>query len=85
LLLRDRLLDFRLNGIRSKPRIGGFRDRTSDHQIVGAGPTALRDAGVTFQVGFHRRFDPDWVAVVGRIRAGELDTDSPEIKDFRQR
>ncbi|NMH96956.1 Gfo/Idh/MocA family oxidoreductase [Pseudonocardia acidicola] len=33
---------------------------------------AMRRTGVTFQVGFHRRFDPDWVAVVDRIRAGEL-------------
>ena len=24
------------------------------------------------QVGFHRRFDPDWVAAAARIRAGEL-------------
>jgi inositol 2-dehydrogenase len=29
-------------------------------------------AGVTFQVGFHRRYDPDWAAAVDRIRAGEL-------------
>jgi myo-inositol 2-dehydrogenase / D-chiro-inositol 1-dehydrogenase len=29
-------------------------------------------AGVAFQVGFHRRFDPDWVAAVARIHAGEL-------------
>jgi myo-inositol 2-dehydrogenase/D-chiro-inositol 1-dehydrogenase len=28
--------------------------------------------GVTFQVGFHRRFDPDWAAAVDRMRAGEL-------------
>jgi predicted dehydrogenase len=33
---------------------------------------AVERAGVTFQVGFHRRFDPDWVAVVERMRAGEL-------------
>lgn len=33
---------------------------------------AVRVAGVKFQVGFHRRFDPDWVAAVDRIRAGEL-------------
>jgi len=32
----------------------------------------VRAAGVTFQVGFHRRFDPDWVAAVDRMRAGEL-------------
>ncbi len=31
-----------------------------------------RAAGVTFQVGFHRRFDPDWAAAVERMRAGEL-------------
>ncbi|MGH3588356.1 MAG: Gfo/Idh/MocA family protein, partial [Pseudonocardia sp.] len=28
--------------------------------------------GVVFQVGFHRRFDPDWVAAAERITAGEL-------------
>jgi predicted dehydrogenase len=33
---------------------------------------AVQAAGVTFQVGFHRRFDPDWVAAVDRMRAGEL-------------
>jgi predicted dehydrogenase len=33
---------------------------------------AVDRAGVVFQVGFHRRFDPDWVAVTERIRAGEL-------------
>ena len=33
---------------------------------------AAARAGIVFQVGFHRRFDPDWVAVVDRIRAGEL-------------
>lgn len=32
----------------------------------------VRAAGVTFQVGFHRRFDPDWAAATDRIRAGEL-------------
>lgn len=33
---------------------------------------AVAAAGVKFQVGFHRRFDPDWVAAVHRIRSGEL-------------
>ena len=33
---------------------------------------AMRAAGVIFQVGFHRRFDPDWTAAVDRMRAGEL-------------
>ena len=33
---------------------------------------AVEKAGVPFQVGFHRRFDPDWVAVAERIHAGEL-------------
>jgi myo-inositol 2-dehydrogenase/D-chiro-inositol 1-dehydrogenase len=32
----------------------------------------VRAAGVRFQAGFHRRFDPDWAAAVDRIRAGEL-------------
>jgi predicted dehydrogenase len=33
---------------------------------------AVEAAGVVFQVGFHRRFDPDWVAAAERIAAGEL-------------
>jgi predicted dehydrogenase len=33
---------------------------------------ATRAAGVKFQVGFHRRFDPDWAVPVERMRAGEL-------------
>jgi inositol 2-dehydrogenase len=33
---------------------------------------AVRAADVKLQVGFHRRFDPDWVAATDRIRAGEL-------------
>lgn len=33
---------------------------------------AVERAGVVFQVGFHRRFDPDWAAVAARIHAGEL-------------
>jgi myo-inositol 2-dehydrogenase/D-chiro-inositol 1-dehydrogenase len=32
----------------------------------------VQASGVTFQPGFHRRFDPDWVAAVDRMRAGEL-------------
>jgi predicted dehydrogenase len=33
---------------------------------------AVEATGVVFQVGFHRRFDPDWVAAAERIAAGEL-------------
>ena len=33
---------------------------------------AVEAAGVPLQVGFHRRFDPDWVAAAARIHAGEL-------------
>jgi len=41
------------------------------------GPTveaieAARSAGVKLQMGFHRRFDPDWKAAVDRIRNGDL-------------
>jgi inositol 2-dehydrogenase len=32
----------------------------------------VRTTGVKFQVGFHRRYDPDWVAATGRIHAGEM-------------
>jgi inositol 2-dehydrogenase len=33
---------------------------------------AVRAAGVRFQVGLHRRYDPDWVAATRRIHAGEM-------------
>ncbi len=33
---------------------------------------AVATAGVVFQVGFHRRSDPDWAAAAQRIHAGEL-------------
>lgn len=33
---------------------------------------AVRAAGVALQIGFQRRFDPDWVAAAARIHAGEL-------------
>lgn len=33
-----------------------------------------RSAGVLLQVGFHRRFDPDFLAAHERIKAGELGT-----------
>jgi predicted dehydrogenase len=33
---------------------------------------AVEAAGVALQVGFHRRFDPDWAAAAARIAAGEL-------------
>jgi inositol 2-dehydrogenase len=33
---------------------------------------AVQATGMIFQVGFHRRFDPDWVAAVDRMRDGEL-------------
>ena len=33
---------------------------------------AAAAAGVKLQVGFHRRFDPDWAAAAERIHAGEL-------------
>src|SRR5438067_3601741 len=33
---------------------------------------AARTAGVKLQIGFHRRFDPDWTAATSRIQAGEL-------------
>jgi inositol 2-dehydrogenase len=33
---------------------------------------ATRGAGIKLQIGFHRRFDPDWAAATSRIRAGDL-------------
>jgi predicted dehydrogenase len=43
-------------------------DRTTSVTAV----VAVERTGVPFQVGFHRRFDPDWVAATERIKAGEL-------------
>jgi myo-inositol 2-dehydrogenase/D-chiro-inositol 1-dehydrogenase len=43
-----------------------------DRQATVQAIDAVRTADRVFQVGFHRRFDPDWAAVAGRIRAGEL-------------
>jgi inositol 2-dehydrogenase len=34
--------------------------------------TAAKAAGVKLQIGFHRRFDPDWAVAAARIRSGEL-------------
>jgi predicted dehydrogenase len=33
---------------------------------------AARASGIKLQIGFHRRFDPDWVAATERIESGEL-------------
>ena len=33
---------------------------------------AARASGTKLQIGFHRRFDPDWVAATERIESGEL-------------
>jgi myo-inositol 2-dehydrogenase/D-chiro-inositol 1-dehydrogenase len=33
---------------------------------------ATESAGIKLQVGFHRRFDPDWAVAAERIRAGDL-------------
>ncbi len=43
-------------------------DRATTLEVI----EAVERAGVAFQVGFHRRFDPDWAAVAARIHAGEL-------------
>jgi len=43
-----------------------------DRDAAVAAVDACTAAGVALQVGFHRRFDPDWVAAADRIAAGEL-------------
>ena len=43
-----------------------------DRQAALDAIAAAEAARVTFQVGFHRRFDPDWAAATERIQAGEL-------------
>jgi predicted dehydrogenase len=43
-----------------------------DRQTTVATIEAVEAAGVPLQVGFHRRFDPDWAAAAARIAAGEL-------------
>jgi len=43
-----------------------------DYDRTVAAIEAARRAGVRLQIGFHRRFDPDWATATQRIRAGEL-------------
>lgn len=43
-----------------------------DRPATVAALDAAAAAGVVLQVGFHRRFDPDWAAATARIHAGEL-------------
>ena len=43
-----------------------------DRETTVATIEAVEAAGVPLQVGFHRRFDPDWAAAAARIAAGEL-------------
>ena len=43
-----------------------------DLESTRAAIDAARAAEVRLQVGFHRRFDPDWASVTHRIRSGEL-------------
>ncbi|MEJ3652245.1 Gfo/Idh/MocA family oxidoreductase [Actinomycetes bacterium KLBMP 9759] len=43
-----------------------------DRATAVAAVEAVEKAGVVLQVGFHRRFDPDWVVAAERIHAGEL-------------
>jgi predicted dehydrogenase len=43
-----------------------------DRAATVAALAAVAEAGVPLQVGFHRRFDPDWAAAAARIRSGEL-------------
>jgi inositol 2-dehydrogenase len=43
-----------------------------DRSATLAALAAVAEAEVKLQIGFHRRFDPDWAAVHDRIVAGEL-------------
>lgn len=43
-----------------------------DRDAAVAALAAVEAAGVALQVGFHRRFDPDWAEATARIRSGEL-------------
>jgi inositol 2-dehydrogenase len=43
-------------------------DRRRTYQVI----EAVREAGVKLQVGFHRRFDPDYRAAREQISAGEI-------------
>jgi len=45
---------------------------SQDRDAALAAVEACDVAGVALQIGFHRRFDPDWVAAAQRIHAGEL-------------
>lgn len=44
---------------------------------------AVTDAGVALQVGFHRRFDPDWVSVAARLpELGEVTLFRTSLRDM---
>jgi predicted dehydrogenase len=43
-----------------------------DYEASAAAVCAARTAGIKLQIGFHRRFDPDWVSAAARIASGEL-------------
>ena len=64
--------DFCVRAARAGKHIFCEKPISLDRQAALEAIDAARGAGVTFQVGFHRRFDPDWAAAAERIRAGEL-------------
>jgi myo-inositol 2-dehydrogenase/D-chiro-inositol 1-dehydrogenase len=43
-----------------------------DREITLQALEAIEETGMVFQVGFHRRFDPDWALAAERIRDDEL-------------
>ncbi|MGD9986851.1 Gfo/Idh/MocA family oxidoreductase [Pseudonocardia sp.] len=45
---------------------------SADRASAVAAVEAVERAGVLLQVGFHRRYDPDWAAAARRIHDGEL-------------
>lgn len=45
---------------------------SADRAAAVAAVEAVEQAGVLLQVGFHRRYDPDWAAAARRIHDGEL-------------
>ena len=54
-------------------------DRATTVQVLGA----VAAAGVALQVGFHRRFDPDWVAVAERrAELGEITLFRTSLRDM---
>ncbi|HYY44526.1 MAG TPA: Gfo/Idh/MocA family oxidoreductase [Actinomycetota bacterium] len=65
-------VDFVIRAARAGKHILCEKPLSLDRRSAREALEEVRRAGVKLQVGFHRRFDPDWAAAASSIAAGEL-------------